>query len=404
MPRTILHCDCNSFYASVETVLNPALASGPMAVCGDPESRHGIILAKNEAAKAFGVKTAETIWQAQRKCPDLQLVPPHREAYVDYSRRANRIYLEYTDLVEPFGIDESFLDVTGSLHLFGTGQQIADTLRKRMKEELGITISVGVSFNKAFAKLGSDYRKPDATTLITPENYQQIVWCLPVGALLYAGPKAQEKLHLLGIDTIGQLAAADANLLHHILGKAGDILYTYARGEDQDPVRSFYTHQQVKSVGKGMTFAHNLIDLEEIRIQVMMLCDNIGSRLRKRHLKCQTVQVLIRDPNFRNISRQVTLSTPTDSTRLLTETAMSIIAQHWTAKKPIRMVTVTAASLLSMEQTGEQLSLFDEGAALRREKQEKLDRAVDALRGKYGRDAVQYGAALRGKPQKKQKK
>lgn len=398
MPRTILHCDCNAFYASVETLLDPSLAAGPMAVCGDPESRHGIILAKNEAAKAYGVQTAETIWQAKRKCPDLRLVPPHREEYVRYSRLANQLYLEYTDLVEPFGIDESFLDVTGTLHLFGAGPAIADALRTRMKQEIGLTISVGVSFNKAFAKLGSDYQKPDATTVLNESRYRAIVWPLPVGALLYAGPKAQQKLHVLGIETIGQLAQADAALLHNALGKLGDTLGAYARGEDRDPVRSFYAEHTVKSVGKGMTFSHNLTQHDDIAVQVMMLCDNVGARLRKHGQKCQTVQVLIRDPDFRNLSRQTTLSAATDSTRLLTETALALIAQHWTPGKPIRMITVTASSLVERGDTGEQLSLFDEGAAARREKLERLDRAVDALRGKYGRDAVQYGGALRRKP------
>ncbi len=398
MPRTILHCDCNAFYASVETLLDPSLAAGPMAVCGDPESRHGIILAKNEAAKAYGVQTAETIWQAKRKCPNLRLVPPHREEYVRYSRLANQLYLEYTDLVEPFGIDESFLDVTGTLHLFGAGPAIADALRDRMKQEIGLTISVGVSFNKAFAKLGSDYKKPDATTVLDESRYRAIVWPLPVGALLYAGPKAQQKLHVLGIETIGQLAQADAALLHTALGKLGDTLGAYARGEDRDPVRSFYAEHTVKSVGKGMTFSHNLTQHDDIAVQVMMLCDNVGARLRKHGQKCQTVQVLIRDPDFRNLSRQTTLSAATDSTRLLTETALALIAQHWTPGKPIRMITVTASSLVEHGDTGEQLSLFDEGAAARREKLERLDRAVDALRGKYGRDAVQYGGALRRKP------
>ena len=398
MPRTILHCDCNAFYASVETLLDPSLAAGPMAVCGDPESRHGIILAKNEAAKAYGVQTAETIWQAKRKCPDLRLVPPHREEYVRYSRLANQLYLEYTDLVEPFGIDESFLDVTGTLHLFGAGPAIADALRARMKQEIGLTISVGVSFNKAFAKLGSDYKKPDATTVLDESCYRAIVWPLPVADLLYAGPKAQQKLHVLGIETIGQLAQADAALLHTALGKLGDTLGAYARGEDRDPVRSFYAEHTVKSVGKGMTFSHNLTQHDDIAVQVMMLCDNVGARLRKHGQKCQTVQVLIRDPDFRNLSRQTTLSAATDSTRLLTETALALIAQHWKPGKPIRMITVTASPLVEHGGTGEQLSLFDEGAAARREKLERLDRAVDALRGKYGRDAVQYGGALRRKP------
>lgn len=399
--RTILHCDCNAFYASVETVLNPALAAGPMAVCGDPDTRHGIILAKNEAAKAFGVQTAETVWQAKRKCPDLTLVGAHREAYVEYSRRANALYLEYTDLVEPFGIDESFLDVTGSLHLFGSGMEIADTLRKRMRHELGLTISVGVSFNKVFAKLGSDYKKPDATTLLDAEHYKEIVYPMPVGALLYAGPKAQEKLRRMGVETIGQLAAADRTQLSVSLGKLGETLHTYASGADTEQVRSFYHERAVKSVGKGMTFSRNLTLLEDIRLQMMMLCDHVGSRLRKQGLKCQTVQVLIRDPDFRDISRQTTLDVPTDSTRLLLETALALFIKHWKMGKPVRMITVTASSLVTNSGMGEQLSFFDEGMAERREKQEKLDRAVDLLRGKYGRDAVKYGGALR-KNDKKQ--
>ena len=205
MDRTILHCDCNSFFASVETLLDPSLADGPTAVCGDPESRHGIILAKNEKAKAFGVQTAETIWQAKRKCPDLRLVAPHRSEYVKFSRKCNELYLQYTDLVDPFGIDESFLDVTGSMHLFGSGEHIADELRRRMREEVGLTISVGVSFNKVFAKLGSDYKKPDATTVIARDNWRDIVFPLPVGDLLFVGRSAQE---LLGLPETG-IADAD---------------------------------------------------------------------------------------------------------------------------------------------------------------------------------------------------
>ena len=368
------------------------------AVAGDAEARHGIILAKNQHAKKYGIQTGEAIWQAQRKCPDLVLFPPDFPKYLYFSKQAQQIYADYTDQIEPFGIDESWLDVSGSVGLFGNGLTIAQEISTRIKQELGVTVSMGVSWNKIFAKLGSDYKKPDATTVLDESRYRAIVWPLPVGALLYAGPKAQQKLHVLGIETIGQLAQADAALLHTALGKLGDTLGAYARGEDRDPVRSFYAEHTVKSVGKGMTFSHNLTQHDDIAVQVMMLCDNVGARLRKHGQKCQTVQVLIRDPNFRNLSRQTTLSAATDSTRLLTETALALIAQHWTPGKPIRMITVTASSLVERGDTGEQLSLFDEGAAARREKLERLDRAVDALRGKYGRDAVQYGGALRRKP------
>ena len=394
MDRTILHCDCNSFYASVETVLDPSLGQGPMAVCGDPNSRHGIILAKNEAAKAAGVNTAETVWKALRKCPALRLVAPHREEYVRFSRAVNRIYQQYTDLVDPFGIDESFLDVTGTMHLFGDGPHIADELRARVFRETGLTISVGVSWNRAFAKLGSDYKKPNATTVITRENYRELVWPLPASDLLYVGRHAKDKLHLLGVETIGDLAACDRDLLRRTLGKLGETISVYARGEDREPVRSFYETQPAKSVGKGMTFAHNLVDPEEIRWQVMALCDNVGMRVRRQGMKYQTVQVLIRDPEFHNISRQETLDTPTDSTRILTERAMALIGRHWKPGKPIRMITVTAASLTPAADAAEQLSLFDAGAAARRRRQETLDHTMDALRGRFGRDAVRYGRAL----------
>lgn len=396
MERTILHCDCNSFYASVETLLDPTLAEGPAAVCGDPESRHGIILAKNEKAKAFGVQTAETIWQAKRKCPDLRLVAPHRAEYVKYSRRCNELYLQYTDLVDPFGIDESFLDVTGSMHLFGTGEQIADELRRRMREEIGLTISVGVSFNRAFAKLGSDYKKPDATTVFSRGNFRERVWPLPANTLLYVGKRAAARLDGLGVHTIGDLAACDPAFLHRVFGKLGDTLLRYARGEDDEPVRSFYAEREVKSVGNGMTFAHNLLGEEECRMGLTALCDNVGRRLRARGLVCQTVQLTIRDPEFHNRSRQVTLTQPTNSTRALFETTLALLRAHWPMNKPVRLLTVTAANLLPENQSCEQLSLFDSATDVQsRQKQRDLDRAVDALRQKFGNQSVIFANSVR---------
>ena len=404
MERTILHCDCNSFYASVETLLDPTLAEGPAAVCGDPESRHGIILAKNEKAKAFGVQTAETIWQAKRKCPDLRLVAPHREEYVKYSRRCNELYLQYTDLVDPFGIDESFLDVTGSMHLFGTGEQIADELRRRMREEVGLTISVGVSFNRAFAKLGSDYKKPDATTVFSRENFRERVWPLPANTLLYVGRRAAAWLDQLGVHTIGDLAACDPAFLHGIFGKLGDTLLRYARGEDDEPVRSFYAEREVKSVGNSMTFAHNLLGEEECRMGLTALCDNVGRRLRARGMVCQTVQIGIRDPEFHNRSRQMTLERPTNATRVLFETSLALLRAHWPMDKPVRLLSVTAAGLLPESQSCEQLSLFDSPQqAQTRQKQRQLDATVDALRQRFGNRSVIFANSVR-KPKQNEKK
>ena len=257
MDRVILHCDLNSFYASVELLEHPELCNRPVAVCGDPESRHGIILAKNEPAKKYKVQTAETIWQARRKCPDLVLLPAHHWKYRAYSGKVNRIYERYTDLVEPFSIDESWLDVTGTLHLFGgNGKALADEIRRVVREELGLTLSVGVSFNKVFAKMGSDYKKPDATTLITRENFQQLLWPLPVTDLLFVGKAAANVLNGYGIRTIGDLARFDRDSLGRILGKGGYTLHDYATGREHAPVLPAREMPGPKSVGNGLTYAN----------------------------------------------------------------------------------------------------------------------------------------------------
>ena len=393
MDRVILHCDCNAFYASVECLLRPELREVPMAVCGDPESRHGVILAKNELAKKFGVQTAETIWQARRKCPNLVLAPAHRREYVKYSRLVNAIYGQYTDLVEPFGIDESWLDVTGSRQLFGTGRQIADQLRARIRQELGLTISVGVSFNKVFAKLGSDYRKPDATTEITRENFRQIVWPLPAGALLYVGQSAQAALAQLGVTTIGQLAAADRGLLEQRLGKMGGTLHDYANGLDEAPVRRADDRPEVKSVGNNMTFKRNLTGLEDIRLGVAALCDSVAARLRAQGLSCRTVQVVIKDPEFRVISRQKPLEHPTHLASELRQAALEVIRHNWDLRRPIRMLSVTGLNLTHGEE-GEQLSLFGGAAPAAREKRERLEAAMDQIRRRYGKGSLRPAGVI----------
>ena len=389
MERVILHCDCNAFYASVETLLRPELEAVPMAVCGDPESRHGIILAKNERAKRFGVQTAETIWQARRKCPDLVLVPPHRDQYVKYSQLVNAIYQRYTDLVEPFGIDESWLDVTGSQGLFGSGKEIADQLRETVRQELGLTISVGVSFNKIFAKLGSDYKKPDATTVISPENYREIVWPLPVSALLFVGRSSEAALHRMYIDTIGELAASDRDSVVRRLGKTGGMIHDYACGLDDSPVRSIYEEREIKSVGNGMTFRRNLSGQADIRLGVLSLCDTVAARMRKYGVRCRTVQVTIRDPAFRTISRQRGLETPTHLSSELAEAAMGLILESWDLQRPIRMITITGASLVEEGEASEQLSLFsNDSQQEKRRKREQLETAMDQIRHRYGKSSI----------------
>lgn len=395
MERTILHCDCNSFFASVECVSRPELKKVPMAVCGDPASRHGIILAKNESAKRFGIKTAETIWQARRKCPDLVLVPTHFDKYHEYYKTINKIYCQYTDLVEPFSIDESWLDVTGSNLLFGNGKKIADELRARVKAETGITISAGVSFNKIFAKLGSDYKKPDATTVISRENYRQIVFPLPVNALMFCGKKVSQELNLLGIHTIGDLAETDRRFLYEKLGKAGAMLYDYANGMDKSQVKHFGDIREVKSVGNSITFRRDLVGAEDIKKGINALSDVVASRMRAQGVKCWVVQAGVKDPNFKMALRQKTLPVPTCLSKEISSAALGLIESFWNMSAPVRMLSVTGTNLVPYDSPCEQLCFFESEKCFDRTKEEKLEKTVDTIRAKYGRSAVQSGGLLK---------
>lgn len=394
MNRTILHCDLNGFFASVECIGRPELKKVPMAVCGNPENRHGIILAKNELAKGYGVKTAETVWQARRKCPDLVLVTPHYDKYSEYSKLVNQIYLRYTDRVEPFGIDESWLDVTSSEKLFGTGRQIADALRETVKKELDLTISVGVSFNKVFAKLGSDLRKPDATTEITRENFRKTVWPLPVRSLLYVGRSAAETLSKLGIRTIGDLAVADPKIIAGALGKLGEQIRSYAAGEDDSPVRLYTDSSELKSVGNSMTFSRDLVGESDVRAGVIALADTVAARMREYGVMCTTVQVQIKDPNLKTISRQKPLPNPSQLAREISKAAMDIIRASWNMNAPIRLLSVTGTNLVPQEEASEQITLFDEDGHEKRVRTSKLESAMDKIRSKYGRDAIAFGSTV----------
>ena len=395
MDRVIFHCDLNSFYASVELLDHPELKDRPAAVCGDPERRHGIILAKNELAKKYKVQTAETIWQARRKCPDLVLLPAHHWKYREYSKKVNAIYERYTDLVEPFSIDESWLDVTGTLHLFGgDGKALADQIRQTVRQELGLTVSVGVSFNKVFAKMGSDYRKPDATTVITRENFQQLLWPLPVTDLLFVGRAAARVLNGYGIRTIGDLARFDRESLGQILGKGGYTLHDYATGREHAPVVPARDMPGPKSVGNGLTFPKNLVGWEQLRTALSELADEVAVRLRKHGLKCTTVQITVRDPSFKDICRQKRLSAPTYISRDLAQCGMELLHSCWSERQPVRALTITAQNLVEERDAGEQVDLFAADAIPCRDKLEKLEKAMDSIRDKYGRGAISIASAV----------
>ena len=392
MDRVILHCDMNGFFASVELLDYPQLKDKPMAVCGSPENRHGIILAKNEIAKKYGVVTAETLWQARKKCPDLQVVPPHHDKYKHYSRMINDIYLRFTDMVEPFSVDESWLDVTASRQLFGTGREIADTIRQTVKKELGLTLSAGVSFNKIFAKMGSDYKKPDATTVITRENFMNILWPLDIREMFFVGKATADKLNEYGIRTIGELALADRQMVMAMLGRQGGVIHDYANGLDTTPVLRFDQLEKVKSIGNGTTFRRNLQEEKDIRTAVTGLSDTVATRLRSHKMKAFGVKVDIKDPDLKVISRQQQLDNPANITDIIADTAMSIIRKSWKMRDPIRMLTITAINLCD-ENQAQQLSLFADENVLA-EKGEKVERAMDDIRKKFGTDAIKFGSVI----------
>ena len=392
MDRVILHCDMNGFFASVELLDYPQLKDKPMAVCGNPENRHGIILAKNEIAKKYGVVTAETLRQARKKCPGLQVVPPHHSKYRHYSKLINQIYLRYTDMVEPFSIDESWLDVTGSIRLFGTGPQIADEIRHTVSRELGLTLSAGVSFNKIFAKMGSDYKKPDATTVISRDNFRQLLWPMDIGSMFFVGKATAARLRGHGIKTIGELALSDRNMVKRLLGKQGGVIHDYANGLDTTPVLRYDRIEKVKSVGNGTTFSRNLQGADDIKVAVTGLADTVASRLRRHKMKAFGVKVDIKDPDFKVISRQQQLDNPTNLAEIIAGTALSIIKKSWQLRKPIRMLTITAINLCD-ENQAQQLSLFsDENINI--EKAEKAERAMDDIRRKFGTGAISFGSVL----------
>lgn len=404
MDRVILHCDCNSFYASVELLSHPELRDKPVAVGGDSESRHGIILAKNEAAKKYKVQTAETIWQAKKKCPDLILLPPHHEQYAKYSKIINGIYTEYTDLVEPFGIDESWLDVTSTYMMFArTPYEFAQIIRKRVKEETGLTVSIGVSFNKIFAKLGSDYKKPDAVTEINRDNYKDIVYPLPIQDMIYVGKTTQKSLNDIGIFTIGQLARMSQELLENMFGKHGTDLYRSANGLDDSPVTNYYDEKEIKSVGSGSTFAKNLSEMGEIKPALMSLSEDVGARLRKNKMYANGVQLRIKYPDFRVIQRQTKIHS-TDVTAEIYDTAVKLFGENADLSEGIRALTVTAIDL-SKEKTGVQTSLFDDvtDADKKRDKREKLQSTIDGIRMKFGADSLKSATVIKSDVAKRPK-
>ncbi len=391
MERVILHSDLNNFYASVECMRRPELAGKFIAVCGDEDSRHGIVLAKNEAAKRTGVKTGMAVWEARLLCPELVVLKPHMEDYIAVSRAVREIYYRYTDLVEPFGIDECWLDVTGSTGLFGSGEHIADEIRRLVKKEIGVTVSVGVSFNKVFAKLGSDYKKPDAVTVFSKDNFKNVVWGLPAGELLFVGPATVRKLRSLGITTIGELAAAPYDVITAKLGRHGQMIWRYANGLDNAPVMHFGECCPIKSVGNSTTTPRDLTTNDEAKRMLCTLSETVASRLRSHRLRAGVVEIWVRDNRLNSFIRQRKLPLATCLTDTISEAAWQLFLENYTWVRPIRSIGVRASDIEQID-TDTQTALWPE--IERRRRFEALDFSIDSLRSRYGFKTVLRGLEL----------
>lgn len=388
MEREILHVDCNKFYASVECCLHPELRDKPVAVGGNEESRHGIILTKNEIASKYGLAVGEPLWKARQKCPDLIIVPPNFPVYIDFSQRVRKILEDYTDLIEPFGLDESWLDVTGDWNK--TGYEIAREIKERVKSEIGITVSIGLSFNKVFAKLGSDYKKPDAVTVINKSNYEDIVWNLPCSDLLIIGKATTKKLNAYGIYTIGDVANADDKFMKNIFGKNGEMLQHFARGEDYSPVRHMNLSRDIKSIGNSTTTPRDLKNNEDAKIIFTVLAESVARRMRKHNLKGITLTISVRDNELNTFTRQCKMSAPTNVSTELIKYAMSLFNANYNWDKPIRSLGLSVTDF-----DYDNILQYDlSGSVQKREKLERLETAVDKLKDRYGSYCVQKASTL----------
>ncbi|MGN1227807.1 MAG: DNA polymerase IV [Christensenellales bacterium] len=384
--RVILHIDLNNFYASVECLKNEHYRTVPMAVCGVVELRHGIVLAKNQMAKEKGVKTGEPIWQAKQKCPNLEVCEPNFSDYLRYSKLARNIYERYTNKVEAFGIDECWLDVTDSVKLFGSGEQIANKIREDIRRELGITASAGVSFNKITAKLASDYKKPDATTVINADNYEKIAFPMKVEALLYVGGATKAKLNKIGIKTIGDLATTNEQVLVDMLGKWGAYLHKFANGKDDSEVRQVGLNSVIKSIGNSLTTVRDIKSYKDSEIVFNILAESVGARLREQNLKGTSLSIYVKYDNLEVFSRQMTLKFATNSSIEISKNAIELFKRYMKEPFSLRHLGIKMSNLTESE--GESIQLDFIGDAEKRLKKEKLEKTVDTIRKRFGFNSI----------------
>lgn len=387
--RVILHCDLNNFYASVECLYRPEIAHCPVAVSGNPEKRHGVILAKNNLAKSAGVQTGEPVASALEKCPDLTLVPPNFSRYMKFSKKASAIYQRYTSRIEPFGIDESWLDITECVPDFQGGVRLAHTIRQAVREELGLTISVGVSWNKIFAKLGSDLKKPDAVSPVSRQNYRQTVWPLPASDLLYVGRATRQKLERIGVYTIGDIASADPAILRRALGKWGITLSCYARGMESTPVARLGELDPQKGIGNSTTCPHDLRRYEEVKQVFYVLAESIAERMRRQHIVGKTIQIHLRDLHLCTQERQMQLTDYTQSSTVIAHAALELLYRHWNQNPPLRSVGIRISGLQD-ENDARQIGFFTPQFL----RQDALERCVDSIRSRYGHWGIRRALSM----------
>ena len=380
--RTILHSDLNNFYASCECLLNPDIKDKAVVVGGSQSDRHGVVLAKNYKAKSFGIKTGDTLFEARQKCPDVVYVEAHFSVYQKYAKLVKDIYREYTDRIESFGIDEAWLDVTESINLFGSGEEIAEKIRKRVKEEIGLTVSIGVSYNKIFAKLGSDLKKPDAVTIISPQNYMRVVWPLKVEELLYVGRATKKKLNDMAIYTIGDLACTDENVLISKFGKWGEYLYTYANGKDSSPVLKFNEENEIKSIGNSLTFYRDLTSNDDVKALIYMLSESVSSRMKDDgKVFATTVRLWVVDKNLNSFVRQTKIPASGLSSDI-GKVAMQIFLDNYKWLAPVRGVGVSVCDFCNTHQ------LYIEEKSDKIQKLQNLESVVEDVRRRYGRQII----------------
>ncbi|EFP61335.1 DNA polymerase IV [[Clostridium] innocuum] len=389
--RIIVHSDINHCYAQIEEMKYPELRDIPMAVGGSEEERHGIILAKNDKAKAFQIKTGESLREALAKCPQLRILKPDYEEYMYYTEKVKDIYREYTDQVESFGLDEAWMDLSESTALFGDGRSIARRIQNRVAHELGMSVSMGVSYNKIFAKIGSDMDKHSGLVEITRQNYQDVIWPLPVSDMFYVGRATKHKLAHYAIETIGQLAQLPKGWMKDRFGKMGELIWWFANGEDVSEVALISHQDPVKSVGNAITAPKDVCTYEEAKLVYYVLVESVASRLREQGLRGNVISITLRSTELSWFSRQRKLTQATNIAAEIMPVVLTLLQENYDFTIPLRTIGVTVSGI--EKDTGfTQLNLFV--SEQERQRQRKLEETMDAVRERFGFAKIQRCSML----------